>query len=351
MKQTYLLFTAILLLINFSCSGQSKSGNKQQNATPAEAEQQIGEYVVEAFEDSKGNLWFGTMNYGAARYDGKKLQYVTTEDGLIENTVFSIVEDSDGNLWFGSHRGITKFDGKNYTKYGAEQGLTGPGCQIFIDSKGNFWTVSNHGAFLFNGKTFEKFEIPTPEGLPTSYKWEAGKIWNIMEDSKGNIWFGRDGLGACKYDGTNFTHFTKKDGLSSNNVSRIVEDDNGNFWFGTLSSDFPDYVNEGGLSLYDGKQFTSFPDFPGLTKGDVYSVHKDKANNIWIGAIGVGVYKYDGKEFSLIKETNRMDLTSRMGLQPLLEDSNGIIWMGFSGGLFRLEGKSIINVTKGGPWN
>jgi hypothetical protein len=34
---------------------------------------------------------------------------------------------------------------------------------------------------------------------------------------KGNIWFGRDGYGACKYDGSSFTRFTNEDGLPSNN--------------------------------------------------------------------------------------------------------------------------------------
>ena len=35
------------------------------------AKAQIAEYVIEAFEDSKGHLWFGTMAKGVACYDGK----------------------------------------------------------------------------------------------------------------------------------------------------------------------------------------------------------------------------------------------------------------------------------------
>ena len=77
-----------------------------------------------------------------------------------------------------------------------------------------------------------------------------------------------------------------------------------------------------------------------------YTIAKDKAGNIWIGAIGHGVYRYDGESFSLIQQTNRMDLTQGLGLQAVLEDRNGTIWLGFSGGLFRLDGKEILNVTK-----
>jgi hypothetical protein len=34
----------------------------------------------------------------------------------------------------------------------------------------------------------------------------------MIEDKKGNLWFGGDGL--CRYDGKTFTRFTAKDGLA-----------------------------------------------------------------------------------------------------------------------------------------
>jgi hypothetical protein len=45
-----------------------------------------------------------------------------------------------------------------------------------------------------------------------------------------------------------------------------------------------------------------------------------------------------------------MDLTYGMGVQSILADRHGMLWFGFSGGLFRLEGDSVIHVTQGGPW-
>jgi len=46
--------------------------------------------VVETFLDENENLWMGTMDDGAARYDGKKLTYFKAESGLCDNTVASI---------------------------------------------------------------------------------------------------------------------------------------------------------------------------------------------------------------------------------------------------------------------
>lgn len=336
-----------------SCSGQPDSNTPQR--TPSELkinpfDTQIDDYVVEVFEDSKGNLWFGTMAKGAARYDGKSLTYFSKKDGLCDNTVACINEDKDGNIWFGTHNGASRYDGRTFTSFTETGGLHGAGCQILVDRSGNIWAGTNHGAFRFDGVSFSKFSIPDPGIKAPSCKWETGKVWCLMEDRKGNIWFGRDGLGACRFDGTSFTHFTKKDGLCSNNVSQIMEDRQGNIWFGSLSSDQPRYVQEGGLSRYDGRTFTRFPETKGLHDNDIYTIYEEQSGNIWIGATGVGAYRFDGEKFTLFDRTDRKDLTVHFGVQSIREATDGRLWFGFSGGLFRFNGTSFVNVTQAGPW-
>lgn len=344
MKYTLLFLLAFIT----ACGGQSNSGNHPASVEPRQPDAQIGEYVVHLFEDKAGNLWFGTMSEGAARYDGKTLTYFTTRDGLCGNTVASIAQDKEGNMWFGTHTGASRYDGYLFTNYTSAEGLEGAGCNILVDRNGNIWAGTNAGLFRYNGKSFTKFDIPIPAIENPSYKWVAGKVWSLIEDHEGNLWFGRDGYGACKYDGKTFTHFTKKDGLCSNNVSCIMEDSRGNLWFGTLTSDFPKNVHEGGLSRYDGKSFTQFPEIKGLTENDIYTIYEDKSGKIWIGATGVGAYRYDGQNFMLFNETDRSDLTVNFGVQSILEARNGTLWFGFSGGLFRFNGNSFVNVTRNG---
>lgn len=353
----YTLFFA--LLIFSSCNGQVKTNQPQEKGETeayspfknvvkeqTDTATQISEYVVSVFEDSKGNLWFGTMSDGAARFDGKTLTYFSTKEGLCDNTVASIAQDKEGNMWFGTHAGASKYDGKTFTNFTESKGISGAGCKILIDRKGNIWAGTNNGLSKFNGTSFSPFELPNPKIENPSAKWIVGKIWDIMEDSKGNIWFGRDGYGACKYDGTSFTHFTKNEGLVSNNVSRIIEDKQGNIWFAGLSSDKPKETNDGGLSCYNGKTVTKYPEIEGRKNNDIYSIYKDKNGNIWIGATGLGIYCYDGQSFKLYKGTDRMDLTWSMGIQSMLEDSKGRLWFGFSGGLFRFKENEVKNVTK-----
>jgi ligand-binding sensor domain-containing protein len=354
------LYSLLLLLVFItSCNEQEKvsESNKETNKlfslplnqnVKQDTASQISEYVVEIFEDKKGNLWFGTMSDGVARFDGKTVTYFSTKDGLCDNTVASIAEDKEGNIWFGTHAGASKYDGKTFTNFTETKGLHGAGCKFLVDSKGHIWAGTNHGAFRYNGTSFSKFDIPNPVIENPSYKWVLGKVWGLMEDSKGNIWFGRDGFGACKFDGSSFTHFTQKDGLCSNNVSEIVEDKQGNIWFACLSSDLPKPIKEGGICRYDGKVFTKYPEMEGLSKNDIYSVYADKKGDIWMGATGLGIYRYDVKSFKFFKGTDRMDLTWSMGIQSILEDRHGTLWIGFSGGLFRFNGTAFTNVTKNG---
>jgi hypothetical protein len=61
----------------------------------------------------------------------------------------------------------------------------------------------------------------------------SSNVNSIMEDSRGNLWFGTQGGGVSRYNGESFTHFTEKEGLSNNNVTSVMEDRHGNIWFGT----------------------------------------------------------------------------------------------------------------------
>jgi ligand-binding sensor domain-containing protein len=311
----------------------------------------LSDYVVETFEDSKGNLWFGTISDGAARYDGKTLTWFSPKTGLGGDTVVSIAEDKQGAIWLGTEGGVSRFDGKDFVTYSNEAGLPGTRCYLLVDRKGTIWVGTERGVFSFNENQFSKFDIPEPMIESRSWKVEFGKVWSLTQDRQGNLWFGRDGLGACRFDGTTFTHYTKRDGLCSNNVSCIVEDKQGNIWLGCLSSDHPSYVPEGGLTRFDGKSFTRFPETKGLSETDIYTIYATKSGDVWVGATGVGAYRYDGNSFTLFDQTDKPYWTRYFGVQSMLEDRRGQLWLGFSGGLFRFNGKSFSNVGKDGPWN
>jgi len=344
-----LIFSLTILI---SCQAQNESNQSSQKKIV----EQIGEYVVNVYEDKNGHLWFGTLSKGVARYDGHQLKYFTAADGLPSNRVVSIIEDQAGNLWFGSGGGIAKFDGNRFQSFGLAEGLCHEQvANLFFDQQGTLWIGTWGGVCKFDGTSFTNFDLPIPDVVVPSYQETENWVTGIMEDSKGNIWITRSGYGAYKFDPSSnkFSSFTKKDGLGSNCVQEVMEDRNGNFWFisRVAEKDHPDATQrkgDGGLVKFDGKTFTAFPNQEGLSKNDVYSIYEDTEGMIWIGATGVGVYRYDGKNFSLFNQTDHEDLS--FGLNAILKDSQGNRWFGFSGGLFRLENDKFVNVTTNGPW-
>jgi ligand-binding sensor domain-containing protein len=341
-----------------SCKGQSNA-NTENNTSNHQSIQkegsQIGEYLVNIFEDSKGNLWFGTLEKGVAKYDGKTLTYFTTTDGLPSNRVVSMVEDLQGNLWFGTGTGLSKYDGKTFTNFTTKDGLCNDGISnLLIDRKGDFWIGTWGGVCKFNGSSFTNFTLPIPTIKTTLNEDTKNWITQIYEDVKGNIWISRDGYGVSKYDGINFTHFTKMDGLASNNVQDIQEDAQSAIWFSSrvAERDHPDpdkRQGAGGLIKYDGEDFISFPDIEGLSRNDVYQIYRDSKDNLWISTISNGMYAYNGDVFTNYPVVDPVT-KKKKAVMSFLEDRNGTIWIGCAGGLFRLDAGVATNITTNGPW-
>jgi ligand-binding sensor domain-containing protein len=348
MKISFLILVTILSL---SCDSQEQKTEKDEIENPIEQKkiEQIGAYVVETFQDSKGNLWFGTLEKGVAKYDGEQLSYLTTKDGLPSNRITTIVEDSSGNLWFGTGAGLSKYNGVNFTNYSEKEGLCSDMISyLFIDSRENIWIGTWNGVCKFDGSQFENFPISYPKVDTKINKDTKDWVTSIAEDSHGNIWFGRDGYGASRFDGDSTVHFTVKDGLNSNNVQAIANDIDGNIWIGTRVSekDNPDTnkrFGQGGLNRYDGNQFIQFPQIEGLNENDVYGIYNDNSNNIWISTISNGVYKYSNNEF--------VNYAVPTSIMTFLKDQEGNIWLGCAGGLYKIDtdGKTI-NIGTSGPW-
>ena len=307
---------------------------------------QLAAYIVSAYEDRKGHLWFGTMSMGAIRFDGKSLTYFTKKDGLPSNAVPSFAEDAKGDLWIGTQEGVCRFDGQKIVQVREGAGLPAGGGSVSADEHGTIWVSVGKSLWRFDGKTFSEFEIPVVKKNISSFAIVAGNISYGLKDRKGNHWFHADGYGAIRFDGNTFTRLTKADGLCSNNITGILEDRQGNLWFSCMQSFQPEQTGDGGLCRFDGKKFTKFPHVKGLHRNDIYTIDVDRAGHIWIGATGHGLYRFDGRKFTLFEKTNRMDLTWSLGLQAALEDRNGTLWLGYSGGLFRFDGKEVVNVTR-----
>ena len=87
-------------------------------------------------------------------------------------------------------------------------------------------------------------------------------VRRIFQDKSGNLWFGTNGDGVVRYNGTTLDYFSIDEGFGGVAVRGIIEDKDGNIWFGT----------ERGLTKYDGNSFVNFTEKDGLNNGNVWSL-------------------------------------------------------------------------------
>jgi ligand-binding sensor domain-containing protein len=80
------------------------------------------------------------------------------------------------------------------------------------------------------------------DGLPQM------QVWSMFQDSRGYLWIGTKG-GLSRFNGENFTNFTEKDGLTDNLINFICEDYSGKIWI----------ITQRGISTIDGSTIASFP--------------------------------------------------------------------------------------------
>jgi signal transduction histidine kinase/CheY-like chemotaxis protein len=81
-------------------------------------------------EDHNGTIWIGTMGSGLLKFeenseDDYSFTNITTNDGLPNNTIKTIVEDNDGMLWLASNKGLSRYNPNDggILNYDKEDGL------------------------------------------------------------------------------------------------------------------------------------------------------------------------------------------------------------------------------------
>jgi ligand-binding sensor domain-containing protein len=210
--------------------------------------------VWSMLQDKRGKIWFGTGD-GVHIYNGNIFSRFLQNDGVVNKEdlhlkmIDCILEDNKGIIWFASGmppgmEGICMYDGKSISslKPNGDSWIR----LIVKDKKGNLWFSGRaKGNFIFDGKDFTKFTEKLGIGNPLLVD-NAGKIWFGGEErlstveNEGGIW---------RYDGKSFKNYTINDGISKYAVFSMLQDKKGNIWFGTRNT---------GLYKFDGKNFTNY---------------------------------------------------------------------------------------------
>jgi ligand-binding sensor domain-containing protein/serine phosphatase RsbU (regulator of sigma subunit) len=323
--------------------------------------------VYTLLQDSKDFIWLGTAN-GVSRFDGKRFENFTSRNNLGSGGVRCIIQDSLGFIWFGhmSGGGISRYDGSKFEQVAFDSiKITGDINSIVIKDGKIWFTSSSDGAIqadfpvknikhikakLYRGKEGLSDQVfgskLTRDGSLVCvadvglrrYNREEDKFENyrmphmttyfsstcLLQDSKGNVWFGTYNGGLYKYimseSRMEFIDLRKL-GVSSNWVMCLTEDSKGRIWVGTW---------DGGIIVFDNGNVQIFDSQNGLKATRIYDIIEDIEGNILIADQNNGLTIFKGDAFITISEK---EILPDPNVNAIFQDKAGEMWFGTNAGI------------------
>ena len=333
----------LLLILSSSCTGQDTPAKQQLRSTPTAPAVETNTndsdpYFIETkyidikygpqsitrsiLQASDGTIWLATWE-GILSYDGSIFTNHTNKEKLRRWHVFAAREDSRGNIWFGTiGAGLYVLMGGNtFENLNTSDGLAydRTGC-IFEDNNGVMWIGTERGISKFDGQGFENFF--TEEG------GDNDDINAIIQDREGKLWVGARG-NAHFFDGENFTLITRANGSSFINVRSIIMDRQGKIWLGG---------NDGLWRYSDGVVSQINTDFTGY-------IFEDSKGDVWTSSeVDGGTWKLSRYDMN-VPSSGTLTATEILREENMFfgieEDKDGRIWLGTLYGAYRIDSGTV----------
>jgi len=325
---------------------------------PSDSTSLSSDYILYLFEDSKQNLWIGTLDAGLCLYDRKSdsfRRYIHNADeknSLLGNYVRVICESSDHVLYIGLEQG-----GFSYFKTPSDIPSTIQFTNVAIPSRENIVGTNLVGTIIedrdhtlligANGGGINRFDPKTNTFSPILLDSCSNSIHHIFLDSKNRLWIGTWDNGLYIYDREikRMVHHTadEREGyLIQNQIETIAEDGDGNFWIGTDNGlcQIPasaDPFKPNPFVLYQHEELEN----SSILTNSIKAFYIDSRQRIWIGSYfgGISLYDKDAVKFHPIKSKTWLpgSLMSN-NVFGFEEFKPGELWVGTDGGgLYHLK--------------
>ncbi len=283
-------------------------------------------------------------------------EHLSIKQGLSQGIITGIAQDGKGFMWFGTEDHLNRYDGYEFfhhendpnNKYSLpDNWIRG----LAADKEGNIWVSTDTKGIAFYDRKKDRFKSylakpDQPDALVSNY------TSCIFVDSKNFVWVGTKDSGLCQLDVKTgkFTRYSyQKENIASladNFVRCIYEDQTGNIWVGT---------NAGLCLLNENGTFTSYrKSSAGLTDQEIRSICEDENGMLWLGTGSGGINKFDTKKnifynyAYLDNKTPLYNLLNRVGINAVIEDKKGNIWIGTAQGGVKRELKLVLTKDKTG---
>lgn len=276
-------------------------------------------YPVRCFSKSEdGTILVGTKGEGIKLFDKREckvLGEITTTQGLISNSVYSMRKNSRGDVFIG-----TEGKGINYLVRGEKslRKLYFPADSITVKSvySLNFshgdsvlWAGTSGGGLIrmklkyLRGDGYTVYDVRQYKASGVYSALGSNIIYSIVRSVDQDVlWLGTRGGGVVKFDSgkerfesiPNYSDLSKEINMD---VLSMVRGTDGSLWVGTSYGLNRLMTEEGQI------RYTSFPGEDDLEDSAVHGIVEDMAGNLWIST-GNGITCIDGHSGRSVQYTS-----------------------------------------------
>lgn len=244
------------------------------------------------------HLWVGTFTKGLKVIDTrtgtivKTYRHTGTPRSLNDNSVFAVCKTTAGDIYLGTMFGLLRYlpQTDNFEEIPELNGKFV--YDIKEDSDGNLWLATYaNGAYCYrvNEKRWKNYTHDEKNKQSLSYN----KVLSIFEDSRRRIWLTTQGGGVCLFHPAteSFTCYTSDTGLPNDVVYQMVEDNDRRLWL-TTNNGLVRFDPEAGVT----KVYTTANGLLG-DQFNYRSSFKHRDGTIYLGCID-GFIAFDPATFS-----------------------------------------------------
>jgi signal transduction histidine kinase/ligand-binding sensor domain-containing protein len=299
--------------------------------------------------------------------------------------IYALAQTTDGLLWLGTSTGLFRFDGIRFEPYKPQSGQAFPRrsvASLFAVPNGGLWVGYWYGgvSFIKNGTVTD---YGKPEGLPSH------AVLAFARDRQGAIWIAAGEGGLARLQGSRWMKIGT-DWSFAGQADAVFVDHAGTVWVGTPTS--VEYLVEGGRQFRIAAQgllpivesFAEAPDgtlwmaeggygvrpvpLPGKNNGrsgpailvGAPAITFDNQGSLWITTAGNGIrrvpyperlhppkikgpsaWQFHNSEVEAFTQENGM---TNDYVHCVLQDREGNLWFGTSGGLDRFRQSPVVSV-------
>jgi ligand-binding sensor domain-containing protein len=238
-------------------------------------------FVYDLLKTRNGDTWIATWS-GVNRVRGGKLAdrsqwelhtVESTKGGLPNDWVYGLAEGKNGEVWLATEGGLARYVNGKWDNWNHAKGLGAPYERVkdAISYNNDPAKVSEHHAK-------QKQEMGL-QGINVAYN--PNYIVSLAVDAQGIVWAGTWGGGLSRFDGKDWTQYTVAEGLPGNHVFMLHVDPKGVLWIGT---------NNGLARAKAGGGFEVMTTNDDLFSNAVFSMATARDGTLWVGSFG-GVAK------------------------------------------------------------